>query len=161
MAMELKHVLSVSQFLSLTYLGDLFNRASALEELDKQCNLQPTLRGKMLATIFYEPSTRTRFSFESAMRKLGGEVITTESASMFSSAKEFLVQSIIHLYNMLQWIIPNFARYDAVETLVNGRNVSLVWVLQAITELVLLKSLIILGLAVLFFHRREVAEVSF
>ena len=62
---------------------------------------------------------------------------------------------------MLQWIIPDFGRYDAVETFVNGRNVSLVWVLQATTELVLVKSLIILGLAVLFFHRREVAEVSF
>lgn len=82
-------------------------------------------------------------------------------ASMFSSAKEFFAQSIIHLYHMLQWVIPDFGRYDAVETFVNGRNVSLVWVLQATTEMVLVKSLIILGLAVLFFHRREVAEVSF
>lgn len=82
-------------------------------------------------------------------------------ASMFSSVKEFFLQSIIHLYNMLQWIIPDFGRYDAVETFVNGRNVSLVWVLQAIAELVLVKSLIILGLAVLFFYRREIAEVSF
>jgi hypothetical protein len=62
---------------------------------------------------------------------------------------------------MLHWVIPDFSRYDAVETFVAGRNVSLVWVLQATAELVLLKSLIILGLAVLFFHRREVAEVSF
>jgi aspartate carbamoyltransferase catalytic subunit len=40
----------------------------------------------VMASLFYEPSTRTRFSFEAAMRKLGGEVITTESASQFSSA---------------------------------------------------------------------------
>ena len=86
---------------------------------------------------------------------------SNDYASMFSSVKEFLVQSIMHIYNLLQWIIPDFGRYDAVETFVNGRNVSLVWVLQATTEMVLVKSLIILGLAVLFFHRREVAEVSF
>ena len=47
-----------------------------------------------------------------------------------------------------------------METLVNGRNVGLVWVLQGITELAVVKTLILLGLAILFFHRREVAEVS-
>ncbi len=81
-----KHVLAVSQFFDRSLLNDLFNRASMLAELDKQSNLQPTLRSKILATIFYEPSTRTRFSFESAMQKLGGNVITTESAGLFSSA---------------------------------------------------------------------------
>jgi aspartate carbamoyltransferase catalytic subunit len=44
------------------------------------------LRGKIVATLFYEPSTRTRFSFESATYRLGGEVITTENAQEFSSA---------------------------------------------------------------------------
>lgn len=44
------------------------------------------LRGKILATMFYEPSTRTRFSFESAMLRLGGNVISTENAREFSSA---------------------------------------------------------------------------
>ena len=44
------------------------------------------LRGKILASIFYEPSTRTRLSFESAMMRLGGNVISTENAREFSSA---------------------------------------------------------------------------
>ena len=44
------------------------------------------LNRRVMATLFYEPSTRTRLSFESAMRRLGGEVITTESAQEFSSA---------------------------------------------------------------------------
>jgi len=89
------------------------------------------------------------------------DLASDDFAGMFSSVKEFLVQSTMHLYNMLHWVIPDFARYDAVETFVNGRNVGLVWVLQAIAELVLLKSLVIIGFAVLLFHRREVAEVSF
>lgn len=45
-----------------------------------------SLEDKVLATLFYEPSTRTRLSFESAMIKLGGKVIGTENAAEFSSA---------------------------------------------------------------------------
>jgi aspartate carbamoyltransferase catalytic subunit len=43
------------------------------------------LRGRIMATLFYEPSTRTRLSFEAAMLRLGGGVIGTESAGHFSS----------------------------------------------------------------------------
>ncbi len=44
------------------------------------------LKGKIMASLFHEPSTRTRFSFESAMLRLGGKVISTENANEFSSA---------------------------------------------------------------------------
>jgi aspartate carbamoyltransferase catalytic subunit len=44
------------------------------------------LAGQILATLFYEPSTRTRLSFESAMKRLGGEVLVTDNAREFSSA---------------------------------------------------------------------------
>ena len=43
------------------------------------------LHGRIMATLFYEPSTRTRLSFEAAMLRLGGGVVGTESASQFSS----------------------------------------------------------------------------
>lgn len=43
------------------------------------------LSGKVMATLFYEPSTRTRLSFEAAMLRLGGSVMGTESAKEFSS----------------------------------------------------------------------------
>ena len=44
------------------------------------------LKGKIMVTLFYEPSTRTKLSFEFAMLKLGGMVIGTENAREFSSA---------------------------------------------------------------------------
>ena len=50
-----------------------------------RCLLHP-LGGRILATLFYEPSTRTRFSFEAAMQKLGGGVLTAENMRESSSA---------------------------------------------------------------------------
>jgi len=46
----------------------------------------PRLRGKIMATLFYEPSTRTRFSFESAMFRLGGQVLAAADVMHQSSA---------------------------------------------------------------------------
>jgi len=88
------------------------------------------------------------------------DLSSDDTAAMFSSVKEFLVQSITYVMNALCWAIPNFSYFDGVETLVNGRNVGLVWVLQAVTDLVLLRTSLVLGMAMLLFQRREVAEVS-
>jgi aspartate carbamoyltransferase catalytic subunit len=81
----MKHIISTKQFLDKTFLEDLFQKADKLVENDQNNSLKETLNGKVMATVFYEPSTRTRFSFETAMNKLGGKVITTESATEFSS----------------------------------------------------------------------------
>lgn len=83
--MRFKHIISVKQFLDIDTLDKVFQLADEIEEGDKTNRLEHSLEGKILATIFYEPSTRTRFSFESAIHKLGGSVITTESAPHFSS----------------------------------------------------------------------------
>lgn len=77
---KLKHVVESQQFDKET-LDRLFELADILRD-------DPTrymLPGKVMASLFYEPSTRTRLSFESAMLRLGGRVISTENAKEFSS----------------------------------------------------------------------------
>lgn len=72
--------------LNKTEIELILDQAARLEE---QCQKQPKLdllNGRILATMFYEPSTRTRFSFESAMHHLGGDVISSASAAKTSSA---------------------------------------------------------------------------
>ena len=49
--------------------------------------------GKILATLFYEPSTRTRLSFESAMMRLGGKVLGFSSAASSSPTKASVSRS--------------------------------------------------------------------
>jgi aspartate carbamoyltransferase catalytic subunit len=83
---KLKHVISARQFDDPAFLLELFESANQMERDDKFRALTDPLRGRMLATLFYEPSTRTRFSFEAAMQKLGGGVLTAENARESSSA---------------------------------------------------------------------------
>jgi aspartate carbamoyltransferase catalytic subunit len=57
-------------------------------------------RGRIMATLFYEPSTRTRFSFEAAMHRLGGSVVSTENAAEFSSvAKGETLEDTVRILN--------------------------------------------------------------
>ncbi len=84
---NLEHVYESQQF-DLELLDILF---SVTDEMKKDLSAKPrryseALKGQVMASLFYEPSTRTRFSFESAMARLGGTVLTTENAKEFSSA---------------------------------------------------------------------------
>ncbi|XP_004491426.2 aspartate carbamoyltransferase 1, chloroplastic [Cicer arietinum] len=56
-----------------------------MENIRNNSSGSQMLKGYLMATLFYEPSTRTRLSFESAMKRLGGDVLTTENAREFSS----------------------------------------------------------------------------
>lgn len=84
--MKLNHVLSTSQFQDTKVLNDIFALAGKIEKQVKAGTHKPALKGKVLAALFYEPSTRTRFSFETAMLRQGGGVVSTENANEFSSA---------------------------------------------------------------------------
>jgi len=77
---RLAHVLTASQF-DRESTDALLDRASQLHGIRDD-----VLAGKIMATLFYEPSTRTRLSFEAAMLRRGGGVISAEDASQTSSA---------------------------------------------------------------------------
>lgn len=81
----LTDVIEAQQF-DRNLLGCIFDVARLMEDLEKDTDAHNILKGYLMATLFYEPSTRTRLSFESAMKRLGGEVLTTENAREFSSA---------------------------------------------------------------------------
>ena len=85
---KLRHVIRAEQLVDPVLLDELFASADALEREDKARALKYPLQGRILATMFYEPSTRTRFSFEAAMQKLGGGVLTAENALDNSSASK-------------------------------------------------------------------------
>ena len=78
-----KHILSVKQF-SHEDLHDLFNLAHEMRLQVERNGSVDLLKGRILATIFYEPSTRTSTSFEAAMKRLGGEVVqvTADNSSV-------------------------------------------------------------------------------
>jgi aspartate carbamoyltransferase catalytic subunit len=81
--MTLSHVVESQQF-TVPLLLELFDRARAMEKVVRRGGTQD-YRHKVMATLFYQPSTRTRFSFEAAMFRLGGQVLSTEQARAFSS----------------------------------------------------------------------------
>ncbi len=81
--MKLQHVYEAQQF-TLPKLLELFNLADDMERIVNRGGTRD-YQSKIMASLFYEPSTRTRFSFESAMLRLGGSVISTERAQEFSS----------------------------------------------------------------------------
>jgi len=81
--MKLSHVIESQQF-TVPNLRELFERTRQMKKIVEKGGTKDYER-KIMATLFYQPSTRTRFSFEAAMHRLGGKVISTESAKSFSS----------------------------------------------------------------------------
>jgi len=81
--MNLRHVLEAQQF-NKKMLKEIFSLADSMEKILSKGGSH-LLRGKILASLFYVPSNRTRFSFESAMMRLGGKVLSTDAAEAFSS----------------------------------------------------------------------------
>ena len=96
--MKLHHIIEAQQF-DLPTLTRLFEVAEEMERVAARGGMTD-YQNRIMATLFYEPSTRTRFSFETAMHRLGGHVISTENAAEFSSvAKGETLEDTIRILN--------------------------------------------------------------
>ncbi len=84
--MKLSHVVESQQF-TVPLLMELFARTRQMEKVAARGGTLD-YQHRIMASLFYLPSTRTRFSFEAAMCRLGGRVLSTEQAGYFSSEIE-------------------------------------------------------------------------
>lgn len=90
----MRHLMSPLDF-TTEELDKLFDLASSIEQFPQKYS--HACDGKILATCFYEPSTRTRLSFESAMTRLGGQVIGFSDAASSSASKGESVSDTIRV----------------------------------------------------------------
>jgi aspartate carbamoyltransferase catalytic subunit len=81
----MNHILSAGQF-NKALIDKILAEAEKMESLLGKGKVPQKLSGKIVACLFFEPSTRTRLSFETAVYRLGGQVIGMENGSVSSSA---------------------------------------------------------------------------
>lgn len=84
--LKLRHVIESQQF-TVPLLMELFTRSRGMERVVARGG-SLDYQNRIMAAVFYQPSTRTRLSFEAAMHRLGGRVLSTEHARAFSSEVE-------------------------------------------------------------------------
>ena len=90
----MRHLISPLDF-TVEELDQLLETASDIEK--NPTKDQDACKGKKIATLFYEPSTRTRLSFEAAMINLGGQVLGFSEASSSSASKGESVADTIRI----------------------------------------------------------------
>lgn len=100
--MKSRHLINPMD-LSIDELDEIFTLAHQIianpNEFSNCCN------GKILATLFYEPSTRTRFSFEAAMMRLGGKILGFSEPNSSSAAKGETLADTIKMVSIYSDII--------------------------------------------------------
>ena len=106
----MRHLLDTTD-LSVQEIDDMIKLA--LDIIDNKEKYAHVCEGKKLATLFFEPSTRTRLSFEAAMYELGGNVLGFSSASTSSATKGETVSDTIR-------IVSNYADIIAMRHKLEG-----------------------------------------
>ena len=101
-SMKNKHLIDSMDF-SKKELYEIFNLAHQIISNPKEYS--HICHGKILATLFYEPSTRTRFSFEAAMMKLGGKILGFSEPNSTSTAKGETLADTITMVSIYSDII--------------------------------------------------------
>ena len=135
-----------SQDFSTEELESLFSLAN--EMMKDQESFKNICNGKILATLFYEPSTRTRFSFESAMLRLGGEIIGFSEPGSSSVTKGESIPDTIRTVGSYVDIIamrhskegaPKYASFYSPVPLINAGDGGHQHPTQTLTDLLTIK----------------------
>ena len=110
----MKHILGCNQF-TRESLEEILDLAQKIKNNPKE--YQNSLQDKIIAVMFFEPSTRTRMSFESAILKLGGKMIVTENGKSSSSSTkgETLEDSIKVINGYADAIVMRHSSDDSAE----------------------------------------------
>ena len=90
----MRHLLDTTD-LSLDEIDDMI--ALAMDIINNKQRYAHICDGKKLATLFFEPSTRTRLSFEAAMYELGGNVLGFSEAGSSSASKGETVEDTVRM----------------------------------------------------------------
>lgn len=119
----MQHLTETQQF-DRQSIKKLFELATSLEG-----KREKSLDGTILATLFFEPSTRTRLSFESAMLRLGGGVVTMESGESSSAAKGETLEDSIRVIS--QYADAIVMRHNEVGSAARAADISSVPIINA------------------------------
>ena len=123
-----KDVLNAAQF-SLKELDLIMNTAARFEKRVKSGEVINSLEGQVVASLFFEPSTRTLLSFETAINRLGARVVSMANAATFSVAKgETLADTIRTVDGYVDIIVirhpmkgsAQIAADNAIHPVING-----------------------------------------
>ncbi|EGC36956.1 aspartate carbamoyltransferase [Dictyostelium purpureum] len=113
-----KHVFSVKQF-TRKQLHTLFAIAHEMRILVKRSGGSDLLKGKVMATLFYEPSTRTCCSFTAAMERLGGRVVNVDNVSSSVAKGESISDTIHTLESYCDAIVMRHPAVGSVESAIS------------------------------------------
>lgn len=118
-----QHILSTNQF-DKDSMSALFAEAREMEKV-LDAGGSELLSGKIMATIFFEPSTRTRFSFETAMLRLGGKVVSNPDMMKNSSVTkmETLQDTARAISKIVDVIVARHPEPGSVRMLAEGSEV--------------------------------------
>src|SRR5579872_4793515 len=127
----LMHLISTKQFSTTKQLNDFFTMVDGFRT---RSYIGPpdggrVADGKRMACLFYEPSTRTRFSFEAAMLKLGGTVMSESNSANLSVSKGETLEDTIRTIS--QYVDVVVLRHPVVGSVEKAALVSEVPIINA------------------------------
>ena len=110
-----RHILCVSQF-NKDFLYHLLNLCGRLKQrVSRNKHIEPYLAGRLMALLFFEPSTRTMCSFMAAMQRLGGAAIPLDPQSSSSQKGETLEDTVQIMSSYVDVVVVRHPERGAVQ----------------------------------------------